>query len=106
MTHKGGYVVKHETNKQTSELRVRLVLTVQRRYFFCGSFLFYVCLWHSVLSVSCSLEVTCWEMADFLALLCVVFSCVFVTFPIRYPGSGMILDLSIPYLCILSYLNV
>ena len=25
--------------------------------------------------------VTCWERADLLSLVCVVFSCVFVTFP-------------------------
>ena len=65
-------------------------------------FLFCVCLWYSVLSVSCSFEVTCWERADFLALLCEVFSCVFVTFPIQYPGSGKVLDCIDPYLCILS----
>ena len=27
------------------------------------------------------LVITCWEGADLLALLCVMFSCVFVTFP-------------------------
>ena len=31
--------------------------------------------------VPCSLVVTCWERADLLALLCVMFSCVFLTFP-------------------------
>ena len=31
--------------------------------------------------MSCSLVVTCWENPDFLALPCVMFSCVFVTFP-------------------------
>ena len=31
------------------------------------------------LSVNCSPLITCWEMADLLALLCVVFSCVFVS---------------------------
>ena len=40
---------------------------------------FYVC--NAVLSVPCSLAVICWERADLLALLCVMFSCVFVTFP-------------------------
>ena len=29
--------------------------------------------------------ITCWEMADFLPLLCVVFSCVFVMFPYGGP---------------------
>ena len=33
------------------------------------------------MSVTCSFEVTCWERADFLTLLYVMFSCVFVTFP-------------------------
>ena len=40
-----------------------------------------------VLAVLCSLVVTCSEKADFLALLYVMFSCVFVTFP-----YGIILD--------------
>ena len=33
------------------------------------------------LSVSCSLVGSFWEMADLLDLLCVMFSCVYVTFP-------------------------
>ena len=33
----------------------------------------------SVMSAYCSLVVTCWERADLLALLCVTFSCAFVT---------------------------
>ena len=40
-----------------------------------------------VLSVHCSLEVICWERANILALLCVMFFCVFVTFP-----CGVLLD--------------
>ena len=39
----------------------------------------HVCL--AVLSVPCSLVVTCCERADLLALLYVIFSCVFATFP-------------------------
>ena len=35
---------------------------------------------HTVSSVPCSLVVTCWERADPLTLLYVMFSCVFVTF--------------------------
>ena len=31
--------------------------------------------------------VTCWERADLLALLCVAFCSVFVTFPIGVPGQ-------------------
>ena len=39
--------------------------------------------------VSCSLVVTCWERADLLALLFVMFSC---HFHMRRPGSGVVLD--------------
>ena len=35
---------------------------------------FYVC--NAVLSVPGNLVITCWERADLLALLCVMFSCV------------------------------
>ena len=75
---------------------VKHVLALQKLFYkavlFCGSFLlfvFHVC--HAVLSVPCSLVVTCWERAD---LLCVNFSCVFVTFTYgcdlvaQYPVSG------------------
>ena len=41
--------------------------------------MFHVC--HAFLSVDWSLVVTCWERADHLAVLYVMFSCVFVTFP-------------------------
>ena len=37
-------------------------------------FVFHVC--HAVMSVPCSLVVTCWERAGLLALVCVMFSCV------------------------------
>ena len=46
-----------------------------------------VCLCHAVLSVSCSLVVICWEMADLLALLYVMFNCVFATFPYGVLGQ-------------------
>ena len=45
-----------------------------------------------VLSVPCSLVVTCWERADLLTLLYVMSSCVFVFFPIWCPGLGVVLD--------------
>ena len=73
----------------TSELGVRLapldrlklssrsiLLTVPRRCFFCGSFLLvmlYVCVCYAVVSVPCSLVVTCWERADLLAVVFVEF---------------------------------
>ena len=45
----------------------------------------------SVLSVSCSLVVTCWERAEFLARLCICH------FPIRYFGSGIVLPDILPH---------
>ena len=39
---------------------------------------------HAFLSVHCSLVVTNWERAGLLALLCVVFCCVFVAFLRRF----------------------
>ena len=39
-------------------------------------------------------------MADLWALLCVVFSCVFVTFPYGVPGQVLYLIVSIPDLCV------
>ena len=46
---------------------------------FC--YLCFVIVWHTVLSVPCSLVVPCWQRADRLALLYVMFSRVFVIFP-------------------------
>ena len=37
---------------------------------------FHDCLCYAVMSVLCCPMVTCWERADLLALLCVLFSCV------------------------------
>ena len=48
---------------------------------------YFVCRCHTVLSVPCSLVVTCWERDEFLALLRVVFSCVFITFPYGVLGQ-------------------
>ena len=59
------------------------LLTVPRWYILWIHFVICVsCLFcYTVLSIPCSLKVNCWESADFLALLCVFVSCVFVTFP-------------------------
>ena len=43
------------------------------------------------MSVSCSLEVTCWKRADLLALFYVMFPCV-LSLTIRCPGSGEVND--------------
>ena len=75
---------------------VIFLLTAPRRCFFCGSFLlflFCVCLWHTVLSVPCSLVVTCWERADLLALLCVMFFLCLCHFPLWRLVSGVVLVL-------------
>ena len=57
-------------------------------------FEFRVC--QAVLSVHCNLVVTCWERADILILLCVMFSCVFVTFSFGVLGQVRYLIVSIP----------
>ena len=49
-----------------------------------------------VLPVHCSPVVTCWERADLLALLYVMFACVFDTFPYGVLGQVWHLILSIP----------
>ena len=64
-----------------------------------------VCLCHTALSVSCSLVVTCCEKTDLLALLYVMFSCVFVTFPYSVLVHVWHLIVSIPGLCFLTYLE-
>ena len=53
--------------------------------------------------VVCSLVITFSEKADHQALLCVVVSCVFVTFPYGVPGQAWYLIVSIPDLCNLTY---
>ena len=67
---------------------------------------FHVCLCHTVLSVPCSLAVTCWERADLLALLFVMFACVFFTFPHGTQGQVWYSIVSIPDLCFLTSLDI
>ena len=55
------------------------------------------------MSVHCSLVVTCRERANLLALLYVMFSCVFCHFPMCCPGSGVVLYCIDPDLCLLTY---
>ena len=58
-----------------------------------------------VMSISCSLVVTCWERADLFAPLYVMFSCCFCHLPIPYRVLGHVcyLIVSIPYLYLLLY---
>ena len=58
-------------------------------------FMFHVC--HAVLSVPCSLLVTCWERNDFLALL--FYFAFFVTFPFGVLDQVWYFIASIPDLC-------
>ena len=58
---------------------------------------------HAGLSVHCCLVVTCWERANLMALLGVMFSCVFVTFPCVVLGQVWNLIVSISDLCLIPY---
>ena len=60
---------------------------------------------HSVLTVHCSLVLTCWERAGPLALLWAVFSCVFVTFPCGVLGQVWYFIVLIPDICLLPYFD-
>ena len=67
--------------------QVIFLLTVPRWCFVCESlflFVFRVCLCHTFLSVPCSIMVTCWERADLLVFLCVMF---LVSFPYGVLGQ-------------------
>ena len=77
------------------------LLAVPRRYFFCGSFVFFVsCVSHAFASVHCCLVVTCWERADLLTLVGDVY-CIFVIFPCGILGQVWYLIVSFPDLCLL-----
>ena len=85
-----------------------VLLTVLRQCFFCGPFLlfmFHICLCYSVLSVPCSLVVTCWDRAGLSALLCVICTCVLSLSHHSVPDQVWNLILSIPDLCIFLYFN-
>ena len=84
-------IIENKVQYEQICLEYILTLSVPRWCFFFWSFLlfmFRVC--HAVLSVHCSIVVTCWERAGLLALLCVMFSCVSVTFPCGV--TGVVLD--------------
>ena len=67
----------HGTYAWKSSSKIFL-LTVPRRYIFCGSYVFFVsCVSHAFVSVHCCLVATCLERADLLALVgdvyCILF---------------------------------
>ena len=66
--------------------------------------MFRVC--HYFLSVHCSLVVTCLERAGPLALLYVMFCCIFVTFPCGVLGQVWYLIISITDLFLLAYFEI
>ena len=66
-------------------------------------FMFRVC--HAFMSVHCSLVVTCWERADLLALLYVMFYCAVFTFPYGVLGQVWCLIVSVPDLCLFLDMN-
>ena len=47
--------------------------------------------------------ITCWERAGILALLCAVFSCIFVNFQMWCSGSGVVRVALTPDLCLPIY---
>ena len=65
--------------------------------------MFRVC--HPFLSVHCSLMVTCLVRANLLAFSYVMFSCVFVTFSCAVLGQVWYLIVSIPDLCLLTFIR-
>ena len=65
---------------------------------FC-SFMFHVYLCFAVLSVPCSLVITCLDNAGLLSFLCAVFSRVSVTFPYGVRGKVWYSIVSIPDNC-------
>ena len=68
-------------------------------------FVICVCLYQTVMSVSCSLLATLWERAELLAFLYVMSSCVFVTFPFGVLSQMWDLIVSIPDLCLFPYFD-
>ena len=63
----------------------------------------YLC--YMLVMLSCLFIATLRERADLLALLYVMFYCVFVTFPCGFLGQVWCLIVSISDLCLLSYFN-
>ena len=63
---------------------------------------FVSCIFHALAYVHCCLVATCWERADFLALVGDVY-CIFRTFPWGILGKVWYLIVSFPDLCHLSY---
>ena len=113
----------------TSKPSNDFLLTSPRWCFFCRSFLLFIfqvpwaglqcvivvfpdlthllfCLYNAVLSVPCILVITWWVRAYLLAVLCMMFSCVFATFPYGVLGQVWYLIVSFPDFLLLLCLHV
>ena len=78
-------ILIHLENK--GEVGAVKMLSPPVMFLLCDSFMpfvFRVCLYHTVLSVPCRLEVTCWERTDFLARLCMIFTGVLSLFMVSW----------------------
>ena len=64
-----------------------------------------VCLFYTVMSVPCSIVITCWEKSDLLDLLFVVFPCVIVTLLHGVLDQMWYLVVSSPDLCFPFYFH-
>ena len=53
---------------------------------FCYMYLCFMFVFYAILSVSCSLVITCWERAYLLAISCVI-TFLLVTFPYGFPDQ-------------------
>ena len=84
-----------DRSKAVLLLWIRFVINVLRKT---------LCLYYTVVSVPCSLVITRWERVDLLALLRVMFLCVFVIYPYGVSGKMRYLIISIPDLCLRFYL--
>ena len=83
---------------------VNYLLTIPRRCGFCGSFLLFMFHVSLLFCPVCSLQPCDHLMGnDVLTLLCVMFPCVFVSFPYGVSGQVWYLIVSIPDLRFLLY---
>ena len=64
---------------------------------------FVSCVSRAFASVHCCIVVTCWERTDLLALVDDIY-CIFVTFPCEILSQLWYLIVSLPDLCLFSYL--
>ena len=97
-------VQKYLTGKRLTPKPSSIFTDRSKAMLLLWSFLIFTfCACHAVLCVHCSLVVTCGEMANLFALLCVMLSWVFDTFPCGVLGQVWYLIVSILGLCLLPY---